>query len=154
MSHAAGQITIADAVTDSDILATRDLMLELRPAVPPEAYLPTVRTLMANDGFRVAALHVDGGVRAVAGYRVMHTLLFGRVLYVDDLNTDPASRSLGLGRHLMAWLRARAAELDCREVQLDSGVQRLDTHRFYAREGFTIAAYHFRLVLGSDTTSR
>jgi GNAT superfamily N-acetyltransferase len=154
MPPRADQITITDASTDAEILATRDLMLELRPAVPPDTYVPTVRAMMAGDGFRVAALRVDGDVRAVVGYRVLQTLLFGRVLYVDDLNTDPASRSLGLGRQLMAWLRVRAVELDCRELQLDSGVQRLDTHRFYVREGLTIAAYHFRLVLDADAPSR
>ena len=35
----------------------------------------------------------------------------------------------------------------CDQLQLDSGVQREQTHRFYFREGLTINCYHFRIDL-------
>ena len=68
-------------------------------------------------------------------------------LYVDDLNTDETRRSHGHGKILMDWLKREAKERGCVQLQLDSGVQREQTHRFYFREGLTINCYHFRIDL-------
>jgi GNAT superfamily N-acetyltransferase len=142
---AAEAMAIRGAETDEEILATRRVMLELRPNVPADEYLSTVRRMMAADGYRLAALYADGEVQAVAGYRLMEMLYCGRILYVDDLNTWPAARSRGYGRALMDWLKREARAQGCGQLHLDSGVQREQTHRFYFREGLTINAYHFRV---------
>jgi GNAT superfamily N-acetyltransferase len=137
-------ITIVVATSDEQILATCDVMRQLRPSVPAEEYLPTLRRLMQTDGYRLVALCEAGAVRAVAGYRFMEMLYCGKIMYVDDLNTDEAHRSRGFGKTLLAWLKAEAKANACAQVHLDSGVQREQTHRFYFREGLTISAYHFR----------
>ncbi|HLG59011.1 MAG TPA: GNAT family N-acetyltransferase [Vicinamibacterales bacterium] len=133
--------------TDEEILATRDVMRQLRPGIPADAYLDTVRRMMRTDGYHLAAAFEGETVRAVAGYRFMETLYAGRTLYVDDLNTDEAFRSQGHGKAVLDWLKRAAKARDCRELHLDSGVQREQTHRFYFREGLTINAYHFRTPL-------
>jgi GNAT superfamily N-acetyltransferase len=140
-------IAIQPALTDADILATRAVMLELRPNIAPDDYLPTVRRMMQTDGYHLAALWADGEVRAVAGYRYIEMLYAGKLMYVDDLNTSPAERSRGYGHALMDWLKAEARAHGCGQLHLDSGVQREDTHRFYFRERLTINAYHFRVAL-------
>lgn len=141
------QALIVKAATDEQILDTRAVMRELRPNVPEAEYLATVRRMMQTDGYQLAALYTDGAVRAVAGYRFMELLYCGRVLYVDDLNTDPRFRSHGCGRALMDWLKGEAKAHGCAELHLDSGVQRERTHRFYFREGLAINSYHFRIRL-------
>lgn len=138
---------ITEATTDEEILSTRDVMLQLRPHLAPDSYLPTVRRMMEKDGYHLAALHVNGIVRAVAGYRFMEMLYCGKILYVDDLNTDENTRSLGHGQHLMEWLKAEARAHGCGQLHLDSGTQREAAHRFYFRERLTINAYHFRVTL-------
>jgi GNAT superfamily N-acetyltransferase len=140
-------MAIRRAETDEEILATRAVMLELRPNVPADEYVSTVRRMMETDGYRLAAVIVGGEVQAVAGYRLMEMLYCGRILYVDDLNTRPAARSRGYGRALMEWLKAEARAQGCGQLHLDSGVQREQTHRFYFREGLTINAYHFRVAV-------
>jgi GNAT superfamily N-acetyltransferase len=140
-------VTIQPALTDDDILATRAVMLDLRPNIAPDEYLATIRRMMQTDGYHLAALRADGQVRAVAGYRCIEMLYAGKLMYVDDLNTDPAQRSQGYGRALMDWLKAQARAHGCGQLHLDSGVQREHTHRFYFREGLTINAYHFRVQL-------
>ena len=137
-------ITIAVASDDEQILATRDVMLQLRPSLPSREYLLTVRRMMLADGYRLVALHENGAVRAVAGYRFMEMLYCGKILYVDDLNTDEAHRSRRFGKALLDWLKSEARANGCAQLHLDSGVQRENTHRFYFREGLTISAYHFR----------
>ena len=133
--------------TDEDILAARRVMRQLRPQIAEDAYLPTVRRMMQTDGYLQAAVFEDDAVVAVAGYRFMEMLFSGKSLYVDDLNTDETRRSRGHGRILMDWLKKEAKAHGCNQLQLDSGVQREQTHRFYFREGLTINCYHFRIDL-------
>jgi GNAT superfamily N-acetyltransferase len=140
-------VSVISATTDEQILRTRDVMLQLRPGVSADAYLPTVRRMMESDGYRLAAVVEQGVVRAVAGYRYMEMLYCGKIMYVDDLNTDSHCRSRGYGKLLLDWLKHEAKTNDCRELHLDSGVQREQTHRFYFRERLTVNCYHFRIAL-------
>ncbi len=138
---------IEEAMTDEQVLATREVMRQLRPNVTPDEYLPTVKRMMQTDGYHLVALYDDGTVRAVAGYRFIEMLYCGRIMYVDDLNTGENARSKGYGKALMDWLKAEARSRGCGQLHLDSGVQREPTHRFYFRERLTINAYHFRVML-------
>ena len=133
--------------TDDDILAARRVMRQLRPQISEASYLETVRRMMETDGYLQAAVFDGDTVVAVAGYRFMEMLFNGKSLYVDDLNTDETRRSRGHGRMLMDWLKREAKERGCDQLQLDSGVQREQTHRFYFREGLSINCYHFRVDL-------
>ncbi len=86
----------------------------------------------------------------VAGWRVVDTTSVLRKLYVDDLVVDADARSGGVGSVLLEHLVGRARSLGCHTLELDSGHQRVDAHRFYLREGFTDASRHFvvRLDVG------
>jgi GNAT superfamily N-acetyltransferase len=140
-------VVVRTLTTDEDILAARGVMRQLRPQIPEADYLSTVRRMMQTDGYLQAAVFDGDAVVAVAGYRFMEMLYAGRTLYVDDLNTDDTRRSHGYGKALMDWLKREARERGCVQLQLDSGVQREQTHRFYFREGLTINCYHFRIDL-------
>jgi GNAT superfamily N-acetyltransferase len=83
-------------------------------------------------------------VRGVAVWRVIENTYEGRRLYVDDLVTDAAHRSRGIGRALLRHLEARAEHAVRCDLALDSGTQRTDAHRFYFREGMVIPAFCFR----------
>ena len=138
---------ISEARSDEEVLATRDVMRQLRPDIAPADYLPTVQRMMAG-GFRLAVSRdADGIVRGVAGFRCFEMLYCGRILYVDDLITDEATRSQGHGKALLDWLKEEARSGGCGQLHLDSGVQREKAHRFYFREGMGVNAYHFRIAL-------
>jgi GNAT superfamily N-acetyltransferase len=137
-------LAISEMHSDEEILATSEVMRQLRPHIPANQYLGTVRRMMSSDGYRLGAVREAGIVRAVAGYRFMEMLYCGRILYVDDLITDEHGRSRGHGRQLIEWLKAEARTQRCGELHLDSGVQREHAHRFYFREGLTVTAFHFR----------
>ena len=142
-----GTVSLELAVTDEQILATREVMLQLRPHIAPDQYLGRVRRLMETERFHLLAAMEDGVVRAVAGFRFMDMLYCGRILYVDDLVTDQAARSAGWGTRLMEWMRWRAEAEECAELHLDSRVTRARAHRFYFRQGMEITAFHFALPL-------
>lgn len=139
--------TVIEPHTDAEILETYEVMRQLRPDVSPDEYVPAVRRLMAQEGYRLVAVTEDGQVRAVAGYRLMEMLYCGRILYIDDLITDERVRSRGFGRQLLDWLKEAAGAQRCTEVHLDSRVNREAAHRFYEREGFAKTCYHFAAVL-------
>lgn len=135
--------TVSIAASDEQIARCHPVMHQLRPHVPLEGFVERVRG-MQRTGYHLAFLEYEGEVRAVAGYRFLDQFAAGRVLYVDDLVTDDGTRSHGHGAALLAWLRERAVEDGCERLELDSGVQRADAHRFYFRHRLTIVGYHFR----------
>ena len=106
-----------------------------------------VRWQVRNGGYHMAFVEHHGEVRCVAGYRVSHSLAWGKFLYVDDLVTAESERSKGYGKELLAWLRAIAVEKGCSAFHLDSGVQRKRAHEFYLREGLERSSYHFSVRL-------
>ncbi len=122
------------------------VMVQLRPhLLPPEFVIRATRQM--RDGYRVAALREDNRVLAVAGFRILENLAWGRFLYVDDLVTDEEARSEGYGSQLMDWLKDHARQNGCSQLHLDSGAQRYDAHRFYFRERLIIGGYHFAMNL-------
>lgn len=140
-------MNIEIAETGEQIAATYDVMRQLRPHLTREEYVPTVRGMMASEGYRLAALTDEGAVRAVAGYRYMTMLYCGRLLYLDDLVSDEAARSRGYGKALLDWLKAEGRREGCAELQLISRTTREGAHRFYFREGFGIECFEFRIRL-------
>lgn len=133
-----------DARLERDVLP---VLRELRPhltaasfaAVYEEGYAQGLRYLGAFDGDRCIG---------VAGWRVVATTTAIRKLYVDDLVTLASERGRGVGARLLTELVDRAQAMGCQMLDLDSGVQRGDAHRFYMREGLTISSFHFVRPVG------
>jgi GNAT superfamily N-acetyltransferase len=134
--------TIAVAATEAEIQGCQAVLAELRSPFEPGAYLERIRRQQAA-GYQLVFLADQGEVQAVAGFRVAECLAWGRFLYVDDLVTAAPSRSKGYGRRLLAWLMAEARRRGCGEFHLDSGIQRVDAHRFYERDGLSVTCLHF-----------
>ena len=138
------------ASSDDEIGACFPVMQQLRPRLTPDDFLARVRS-QEPAGYRLVYVEIDGRAVAVAGFRVLETLVSGRFLNVEDLVTLDTERSKGHGTQLLKWLLGRARELGCRGLELDSGVQRKDAHRFYEREGLKVCAYHFEISVGGPT---
>jgi GNAT superfamily N-acetyltransferase len=117
-------------------------MKELRPHIVENQFLSRIRS-QESAGYRLAYIQEANGVVAVAGFRIGENLAWGRFLYVDDLVTLPGQRSKGHGAKLLSWLKEQAAKEGCEQLHLDSGIQRKEAHRFYEREGMTMASFHF-----------
>ncbi len=123
-------------------------MLELRPRIgSPEDFVRTVDETQRAEGYRLAAV-LDGGEEAtsVAGFREIHDLGWGHILYCDDLSTRAAYRGRGHAGLLIDWMVGEARRLGCGEFHLDSGVgtDRMTAHRLYFNKGMRISAYHFQ----------
>jgi len=119
---------------------------QLRPHLPSDYAGKMARVF--EGGGRLTVAVQDEEVVGVAVWRVAENTSVGRYLYVDDLVTDDRHRSHGVGKSLLSHCEAIARELDCIKLELDSGVQRGQAHRFYFREGFTIGSFKFGKALG------
>ncbi|RCS59401.1 GNAT family N-acetyltransferase [Parvibium lacunae] len=120
-----------------------------------EAVHRQLRTQMAHDysakiqrvtaGGATLCAAVDGAkVLGLALYRCYENTYTGLHFYIDDLVTDEAHRSQGVGKFMLDYLQREARKLDADCIALDSGTQRQQAHRFYFREGFTIPSFNFR----------
>jgi len=142
-------MNIRIAASDCEIAACYPVMQALRPHIAEDEFLSRVRR-QEKTGYRLAFVEQADGVVAAAGFRIGENLAWGRFLYVDDLVTLPANRSTGFGAGLLAWLRDFAVKQGCTQLHLDSGIQREDAHRFYAREGLSMTSFHFVEQLTSN----
>ena len=132
-----------NAISDLEIENCFDVMSELRPHLERNQFLGTIRDLELQ-GFQLGYLEEGQQVIAVAGYRFARNLFLGKHLYIDDLVVSQRLRSKGYGNILYMWLRDHALTNGCSYIHLDSGVNRMEAHRFYFRQGLTISSFHFR----------
>lgn len=134
------------AITDDDIAATFAVMSQLRTKLVESEYVALVRKQQAA-GYLLAYVRDSGRVVAAAGFRLSMSLSWGDFVYIDDLVSDGNTRSAGHGARLMAWVGAYGKQRGCKELHLDSGVQRFAAHRFYLRERMDITCHHFFMSL-------
>ncbi len=130
------------AVIDEVLLRSAEAVhRQLRPHMPPD-YPARIREVLAS-GAQMAVAVAEGAVVGVTVFRVVEKTYTGRELYCDDLVTDEARRSTGVGRALIAYMEGIARERACDMFTLDSGTHRQQAHKFYFREGMTVTAFHF-----------
>lgn len=141
------RLTVSFAEDEAAIRACWPVMAQLRTHLDEAAFLERVQR-QRLAGYRLAAGHVGDRVAVVAGFVLGEKLAWGRHLYVDDLVTDAGARSLGVGRAMMGWLKRHARDAGCASLHLDSGIQRVDAHRFYEREDLVGTSVHFAIDLG------
>lgn len=66
-------------------------MLQLRPHLEESVFAKQVLRQI-DQGYRLVCLEENEEVQALAGFRIIEFLAWGRVLYIDDLITDEKSR--------------------------------------------------------------
>jgi GNAT superfamily N-acetyltransferase len=145
-----------DAVMTAEIqLATHSeqirscykIMHQLRPhLVSEQAFVEQVRRQIQH-GYHLAYIQDGEEVKALAGYRFLEFLAWGKVIYIDDLVSDTTTRRNGYGGKVLKWVINEAKNAKCDQVHLDSGPQRHDAHRLYLNHGFKIIGHHFALNL-------
>jgi len=139
------KIEIQKANTAEQIRSCHRVMLQLRPHLTEEqAFIEQVQRQLV-EGYYLAYCQDRGEVRALAGFRFLEFLAWGKVLYIDDLITDSETRRRGHGGKLLKWVIEQGKKAKCDQVHLDSGPLRHDAHRLYLNHGFKIIGHHFAL---------
>ncbi|MEV7534928.1 GNAT family N-acetyltransferase [Streptomyces hydrogenans] len=131
------------------LLADEDRVVDPAPALVTEAYERAFADIEADPRNEMLVLVDDGLVLGCL-----------QATYIPGLGKGGAERALieavriradrrggGLGRELMERAAARAKERGCALVQLTSGKERADAHRFYASLGYARSHEGFKLPL-------
>ncbi|HXV08681.1 MAG TPA: GNAT family N-acetyltransferase [Burkholderiales bacterium] len=133
----------ARRVVERDWLARAEgVHRQLRPSLPA-GYVARMQRIFEAGGEMCVAVE-EGQVVGVAVFRSFDNTHHGKRFYVDDLVTDEARRSSGVGHALLAFLEGLARARGGHSIDLDSGTHRTRAHRFYFREGFVIPSFVFR----------
>lgn len=132
----------AGAIIEPDwLVRAESVHRQLRPQLPKD-YLATMRRVFA-DGARMCVATRGEHVVGVAVHRIYENTVDGVQMYVDDLISDEALRSQGIGKALLDHLQRLARDAGCVKFNLDSGTQRQQAHKFYFREGMVVTSFHF-----------
>jgi GNAT superfamily N-acetyltransferase len=118
---------------------------QLRPDLPAD-YPARMRQIFAAGGEMCVAV-IEDAIVGVAVFRSYENTHAGKRFYVDDLVTDAAYRSSGVGHGLLGFLERLARTRGGASIDLDSGTHRTRAHRFYFREGYVIPSFVFKKQL-------
>jgi GNAT superfamily N-acetyltransferase len=133
----------AGAVGEAGLLARAEpVHRQLRPHLEADYVAKMARVFAA--GARMVVATEGEQVVGLAVFRCHENTADGVKCYVDDLVTDGAWRSRGVGQAVLGFVKRCARELGCDALILDSGVQRSGAHKFYFREGLVITAFNFK----------
>lgn len=130
--------------TDTEIMECFDAFKVLRPHLERDQFLLQVRR-QQQQSYQIVALRDGCIVPSAAGYRFAEFLVWGSVLYVDDLTTLPEYRGRGHGEQLLDWMIDLAKSRGCRGLHLDTGYARHAAQKLYLRKGLHMSCHHLTL---------
>ncbi|PSK94634.1 GNAT family N-acetyltransferase [Taibaiella chishuiensis] len=135
----------------AEIAFCKDALFAFRTNLEAASYIDLVMHMITYENFKLVYIPNDDhtGAAAFIGYRVMHTLRTGWMIYVDDLYTDPACRGKGNAGALLDYVHREAATAGIKTVHLDSGYMLHDAHRLYLNKGYVLACNHFAKTLAA-----
>lgn len=134
------------ARTEEEIQNCYSVMAQLRPHLSEKEFLSQVKRQMNESNFKLVYLN-DGGIKAVAGFRISEWLAGGKYLEIEDLAAKEGERSKGYGGALFDWIVEYAKRENCDQIKLVSHVKRFEAHRFYLNKRMIIEAHYFSLAL-------
>ncbi len=132
---------VSKATTEADVRRCWLVFQELRPHLTEEEFVNRWK-IQREEGYEIVYVEFDDEVVAAAGFRVIHTMAWGKILYLDDLIASGTQHGRGWGTILLIWLQEKARIERCDGMHLDTGYQRHAAHKAYLRNGFELNCHH------------
>lgn len=99
--------------------------------------------IVDSDIFYLAARH-EGQLIGFAGLHIQKLLHHtGKIAELQELYVSPLNRGQGIGTQLLNKLKSIAKKNGCKNFEVACNLKRVDTHRFYLREGLKQTHYKF-----------
>ena len=113
-----------------------------------DVILKVYKEVLANDNDFAFFVFDEGKAKGFCHGTFFNTFwLSGQTCYVSSIISNLEERGKGYGQKLMDHAVELAKERGCHAIVLDSGMPRLEAHRFYEIYGFEKCAYCFELKL-------
>ena len=122
--------TISELTNTKQWLEAFPIMKQLRTDLTEETYIELLQD-MSKDGYKLYAMYVENEIVSLAGLSWRINFYNKRHIFIYDLVTDVSQRSFGYGEKLLQYIHDWANENGAEYVALESGLQRIDAHRFY-----------------------
>ena len=129
-------------LTHSEMLNLYPFIQQLNPDMSKRDFTALMKQLI-KEGFRCVGAFEGKKCLGVSGFWIGHKFYSRKHLHIDAFVVDETIRSKGVGKKLLDWLEALAAKEKCNMVVMDTYVTNTASHKFYHREGYVIAGYHF-----------
>jgi GNAT superfamily N-acetyltransferase len=123
-------ISIKHYETKDELIKGFEVLKQLRTHLDENSFLE-LYSQMEQEGYKLIGLEEDGNTVAVTGIIILTNLYNGKHVYVYDLVTDESNRSKGYGEQLLNYVHEYGKQNGCGQVALQSGLQRINAHRFY-----------------------
>jgi len=130
------------AADEADVRRCWPVFRELRRNIDTESEYVDRWKRQRDEGYEIVYIEETGGVVAVGGYRLLHSMAWGRYIYLDDLAALTVQQGRGLGAAILQWVQREARRLGCEGVHLDTGYHRQKAHKTYLRNGFILDSHH------------
>lgn len=132
---------VREVTTEKDVRRCWHVFKALRPHLTEDEFVRRWH-VQRKEAYELVFIESDGAVLAAAGYRVMNTMAWGKIVYLDDLIASTEHQGRGLGSALLLWLQQQAKAKGCNAIHLDTGYQRHAAHKAYLRNGFELNCHH------------
>jgi len=138
---------ILELTNQNQFLEAFPILNQLRTDLTEVSYLELL-TQMKQNGYKLFALYREQSIIVVAGISLQVNFYNKKYVFVYDLITDAAHRSQGYGYRLLSYIDEWAKSNGAQFVALESGIQRIDAHRFYEEKlNYDKWCYSFRKLL-------
>ncbi|AZU62544.1 GNAT family N-acetyltransferase [Neobacillus mesonae] len=138
---------IRELKNENEWAAAFSVIQQLRTHLTSTSYLSHLKQ-MVQEGYQLFAKYDNGRIAAVAGIVLRTNFYYGNHVFVYDLVTDSQHRSQGYGEELLMYIHEYGKNNGCNMVALESGLHRIDAHRFYeSKMGYEKFCYSFKKEL-------
>lgn len=136
-------------IDNENLLETFPLITQLRTDISEKDCVSLFK-VMQSEGYQMIALTDHRVIKAIAGFKIQTNFYKKKHLFLYDLVTESSDRSKGYGNAMMTYLEEIALKNQCVYIALESGLARLDAHRFYEdKNNFDKFCYSFRKPLNT-----
>lgn len=135
--------------TADDLQRVYALMCELKQTTfEHQAFQAGFLANLQNHHIHYQLAELDGQVIGMIGLHLQFHLHHVRWIgEIQELVVMPQARGLKVGSQLLAWAEDVARQAGAELTELSTSVKRVDAHRFYVREGYTLSHSRFTKLL-------
>jgi GNAT superfamily N-acetyltransferase len=112
-----------------------NLLLEIREEQSFDDFC-TMFYFMQEDSYRMIGLYEDTTLISVSNIKIDSSTYYGKYIYLYDLVTTKNKRSMGYGKKMINYITSLAMAYKCKNIVLNSLIDKVDAHKFYKRENF------------------
>lgn len=134
--------TITECNTPALIEAANILLEGMYTSMTPTE-MRAGMTAMLEENWKMIGIFHGIQCKAAVVYKIGYRLYSKKFLQLECLYVHPDHRRDGYAAALFDWAEAKAKEVGCKLVILDSYVENFPGHKFFFARGYHIRGYHF-----------